>query len=162
MGSVEGLHRSGSAVFRGIADDAMDQLCACGRAVSFKAGHVLFERGQDADNLMILQDGVVELLFPVQIMGVTRDVTMETKQVGDLVAWSALVSPYHFTLSARCAGDCTLASFTRDALESFFDSDPQSGYLFMRNLAGEIGHRLQRMQTMWVHDLQASAAKRLE
>ncbi len=32
----------------------------------------------------------------------------------------------------------------------------------MRNLAGVIGRRLQAMQTIWMHDLQASATKRME
>ncbi len=111
---------------------------------------------------MILQDGAVELMFPIMILGVTREVVMETKQPGDVVAWSSLVNPYQFTLSARCASDCRLVSFAREALYSFFEADPQTGYLFMRNLAGVIGRRLQTMQTIWMYELQASSTKRLE
>jgi len=150
-----------SAIFEDMSDDTVTALCARGRTEPCEAGRVLFERGQDADELMILQDGVVELLFPVMILGVSREVTMETKQPGAVVAWSSLVSPYHFTLSARCGSDCTLVSFTRDVLYAFFEADPHTGYLFMRNLAGVIGRRLQAMQTIWMHDLQASAAKGL-
>lgn len=150
-----------SAVFQGISDEAIGKFCTCGEVVEFETGHILFERGQDANDLMILREGVVELLFPVQIMGVTRDVVMATKQPGDVVAWSSLVSPYHFTLSARCASKCILTCFRRDAVHSFFETDPRTGYLFTRNLAGVIGRRLQAMQTLWVHDLQASAVKRL-
>ncbi len=150
-----------SPIFEDIPADAVAELCSRGRSVSFDAGRLLFERGQDADELMILQEGGVELLFPVMILGVTREVTMETKQPGAVVAWSSLVGPYHFTLSARCACDCRLVSFMRDTLHSFFETDPDTGYRFMRNLAGVIGRRLQAMQTLWMHDLQASAAKRL-
>jgi len=151
-----------SVVFEGIAPDAAEALWAEGQSVTYPCDTVLFRRGEDASSLMILQDGVVELLIPVRILGVTRDVTMESKRPGDVVAWSALVDPYHFTLSARCASDCELLSFSRQVLHSFFESDPRTGYLFMRNLAGVIGRRLQAMQTMWTHDLQASAVKRLE
>ena len=32
----------------------------------------------------------------------------------------------------------------------------------MGNLAGVIGRRLQALQTIWMHDLEATAVKRLE
>ncbi len=152
---------SGCAIFEGIDRGAIESLFSRGREVAYDAGHMLFERGQDAHELMILGEGVAELLFPVQIMGVTREVTMASKQPGDVVAWSALVNPYHFTLSARCASACTLAVFSRDVLHTFFEADPTTGCHFMRNLAGVIGRRLQAMQTLWMHDLQASAVRRL-
>jgi CRP/FNR family cyclic AMP-dependent transcriptional regulator len=150
-----------SAVFEGIADDVAAKLCSRGRTITFEMGKRLFERGDEAQELMILSEGAVELLFPMEILGVTRDVTMESKHAGEVVAWSALVSPFHFTLSARCASRCILLMLAREALLSFFETDPSTGYLFMRNLAGVIGRRLQALQTMWVHDLQASAVKRL-
>ncbi len=124
MTTREGLSLRQSPIFHDIPDDDVATLCAQGRMVSFDAGRVLFERGQDAEELMILQDGAVELLFPIMILGVTREVTMETKQPGAVVAWSSLVSPYHFTLSARCASDCRLVSLARDTLYSFFEADP--------------------------------------
>ena len=161
MGNGEGFSLSQSALFAEVRGEVVEELLSQGQTVSFEAGHRLFQRGQEAEQLMILQQGAVELLFPVEILGVTREVTMEKKQVGDVVAWSALVEPYHFTLSARCATRCTLTSFNRDALLAFFETDPQAGYLFMRNLAGVLGRRLQGMHTMWVHDLQAATSKRL-
>ena len=78
-----------------------------------------------------------------------------------MVAWSSLVSPYHFTLSARCASKCTFTVFRRDALHEYFERDPLTGYLFMRNLAGVIGRRLQAMHAIWMHDLQAGAARHM-
>ena len=161
MAIENGSSLTQSVIFEDISDESVAALCERGRVETCDAGQVLFQRGQDAGELMILQDGVVELLFPVMILGVSREVTMEAKQPGAVVAWSSLVSPYHFTLSARCASGCTLVGFTRDVLYTFFETDPHTGFLFMRNLAGVIGRRLQAMQTIWMHDLQASAAKGL-
>jgi CRP-like cAMP-binding protein len=149
-------------IFDGIPAEIAGKLCERGSVVTFSAGQTLFARGQEAENLMILQDGIVELLFPVMILGATREVAMESKRPGDLVAWSALVHPYQFTLSARCASDSTLACFTRDTLLAFFESDVATGYRFMSNLTGVIGRRLQALHTIWMHDLQSSVAKRLE
>lgn len=164
LGSLAMQHASEfseSAVFRDIDPKAVAELCKLGRVLTFEAGHELFSRAQNADELMVLKEGVVELLFPVEIMGVTRELTLQRPQAGDVVAWSALVSPYRFTLSARCASRCVLTGFNREALHAFFETDPHTGYRFMRNLAGVIGRRLQTLQTIWMHDLQASAVKGL-
>ena len=161
MNGLRSAHLTRCAVFHDISEEMIEGLRSHGRIVSFAEGHGLFERGQPADELLILQEGVVELFFPVRIMGATRELTMESKQPGDVVAWSSLVSPYRFTLSARCASKCTLLGFHREAVQAFFEANPHAGYLFMRNLAGVIGRRLQAMQTIWMHDIQASTAKHM-
>ena len=153
---------SRSALFEGIAFSDIEALCSQERNLTFKAGDRLFERGEEARGLMILKEGLVELFIPIEIIGVTRDVPVETKQAGDVVAWSALVAPYRFTLGARCASDCVLAVLGREALEEFFSDHLLAGYLFMRNLSRVIGGRLQSMQTMWLRDLQLSATRKLE
>lgn len=151
-----------SAIFEDISGDVVESLCSHGKVMTFGPHQTVFRRGEDAQELMILLDGFVELFFPLHIVGVTRDVTMETKQAGEVVAWSALVKPYRFTLSGRCPCQCSLISLSRFTLEQFFETDPATGHLFMRNLAGVIGRRLQAMQTLWMHDVQTSVAKRHE
>ncbi len=160
MDRIQVLGRS--AIFEGVSREAIEELCSRGREVSFEAGHKLFERDQHADELMIVQDGVVELVFPVQVMSVIREVTFERVQAGDVVAWSSLVSPHRFTLSACCASRCVLTALSRDSLHAFFETDLHTACLFMRNLAGVIGRRLQAMQDMWVRELQATATRRME
>ncbi len=160
MKRIENL--SGAAIFGGISDDEIEALCSRGRELSLTAGEDIFERGQEAREVLILRDGMVELHFPVNIMGVTRELTMETKQPGTVLAWSALVEPYRLTLAASCASACLLTGLSRDTLEAFFEQRPHVGYRFMRNLAVVIGRRLNAMQTIWLRDLQASAIKRLE
>ncbi len=150
------------ASFKDISADVLEELATHGQTQTFEMGHLLFERAQEANDLMLLQEGAVDLFFPLHVMGVTRELTMESKHAGDMVAWSALVSPYRFRLSGRCTSRCVITCFNRDDLLTFFDAHTHCGYLFMRNLAGVVGRRLQNMQNMWIHDLQASAVKHLE
>lgn len=160
MDRIEALSRS--AIFEDISLEAIEELCSRGREVSLEAGHKLFERDQEADELMIVQEGVVDLVFPVEVVSVTREVTMESVTAGGVVAWSSLVRPHRFTLSGRCAGQCVLTCLSREKLLAFFETDPRIGYLFMRNLADVVGRRLQAMQTRWVRELQVTASKRME
>ncbi len=160
MNRIQAL--SSSAIFEDVSQEAIEELCSRGREVSFEPGHKLFERDQHADELMIVQEGVVDLVFPILIMSVTREVAMESAQAGAVLAWSSLVSPHRFMLSARCASRCVLTCLSRENLHAFFEVHPQTGYLFMRNLAEVIGRRLQAMQAMWMRELQAAATKRME
>jgi len=152
---------SQSAIFEDITPDVVEQLCSRAQHISLESGHRLFDRDEDASDLMILLEGAVDLVFPVHVMNVTREVAMDRLQMGDVVAWSSLVRPYRFTLSAECTSQCVLISLSRSVLDDFFEANPRTGHLFMRNLAGVIGRRLQKLQMMWVHDLQTSAAKRV-
>ena len=160
MDRIQALSRS--AIFEDISPEAIEELCSRGREVSLEPGHKLFERDEEANELMIVLDGVVDLVFPVEVVSVTREVTMESVLAGDVIAWSSLVHPHRFTLSARCAQPCVLTCLSRDMLHAFFETDPQTGYHFMRNLSELIGCRLQAMQTRWVRELQATASKRME
>lgn len=160
MDRMQALSRS--AIFEAISPEAIAGLCSRGREISLEAGHKLFERDGEADELLIVQEGVVNLVFPVEVLSVVREVTMESVQAGGVVAWSSLVRPHRFTLSARCASRCVLTRLSRDDLHAFFETDAQTGYLFMRNLAEVIGRRLQAMQAIWVKELQATAMKRME
>lgn len=150
------------AIFEGIPYEAVEKLCSCGREVRFEAGHKLFERDQQADGLIIVQEGVVDLVFPIEILSATREVTMESLEPGGVAAWSSLVDPHRLTLSARCKSPCVLTMLSRENLYAFFETDPFTGYLFMRNLAGVIGRRLQTMQVMWTRELQATAQRKME
>lgn len=160
MDRIQVLSRA--AIFEDISLEAIEKLCSRGREISLQPGDKLFERDQQADELMIVQEGVVDLVFPVEVVNVTREVTLESVLAGDVVAWSSLVRPHQFTLSARCAKRCVLSCLSRDKLHAFFETDPKTGYQFMRNLAEVIGRRLQAMQTRWVRELQAAATKRME
>ncbi|MHC4610694.1 MAG: cyclic nucleotide-binding domain-containing protein, partial [Planctomycetota bacterium] len=89
MDGVHDLLRS--PIFDGLSSDDLEVLCSHSRVLSFEAGHSLFESGQKAEELMILREGVVELFFPIHILGAAREVTLKSKQTGDVVAWSACV-----------------------------------------------------------------------
>lgn len=150
-----------SSLFDQISENVVANLCARGQTLSFEPGSRLFNRGEKAEDLLILRDGIVELTFPVRILGAVREVSIENKQVGEVVAWSALVHPYRYTLSGQCVTDATVLSLSRAALEAAFAADPVTGYQFMRNVASVIGRRLQTIQALWMHDVEAEAIKRL-
>src|SRR3989304_2336911 len=82
-----------SAIFEDIPEDTVQELCGRGRVLSCDAVTKRFERGESGEELMILLDGVVQLVIPLRVLGVSREVPMESKHAGDVVALAALVGP---------------------------------------------------------------------
>lgn len=145
---------SGIPILAGVPQDDLAGLLALGSDRDYAAGATVFERGAAAAEMYIVCRGAVELAFPLEIQGQLREIPLQRYGRGGFVGWSALVAPYRFTFGARCVERAELTVFRREALDAFFDDHPVAAYRFMRNLAGVVGLRLQRMQTLWVQEIQ--------
>ena len=122
----------------------------------FEDGKLLFSQGDEAQDLMVVASGKVQLELPVSILGNRRNIPFEIKKSGDVVGWSALVPPHQFTLSARISGGASVVAFPRSELTALLCSDPELGFRVMRNLAIIVGQRLHQTQMMWAHEVQRS------
>jgi len=72
---------------------------------------------------------------------------------GKTVGWSALVSPYRFTLSARAATPATVITFAQHDLRRVFAEDAE----IKRALLGKVGELmancLTMFQALWMREL---------
>lgn len=144
-----------SAFFVGIGSEFVAELWGRGRVAEYEAGARLFDRGDEARDVLVLESGSADLYFPVPVLGVTKEVTVERVGPGDVLAWSALVNPFQLTLSARCVEACVVRAFARDELRAHLRKHPEIGCLLMENLAGVVGRRLQHFQDLWIREVQS-------
>ncbi len=152
MLSIEAI--SQTPLFERIDSDAVTQLWSSGMETHHRVGELLFERGDEARELLVLEAGAAELFFPVPVLGVTKDVIVERVGPGDVLAWSALVSPCSLTLSSRCTEDCTVRRFARQALRGLMEGQPALGFVLMDNLAAVVAGRLEHFQSLWIREVQ--------
>lgn len=143
-----------AAIFGELPDAAVAQLAAVARPQRCQKGECLFLLGDHADRLYVVLAGKVELSFPLSFGGVVRDVPVELKERGGALGWSALVKPHRFTLSARAAETCDLATFLRQDLLRVFEAEPSIGYVVMRHVAEVVGRRLLQVQALWAREVQ--------
>ncbi|MFQ5490515.1 MAG: Crp/Fnr family transcriptional regulator [Phycisphaerae bacterium] len=160
MLSVDALNQL--ALFVGIQQEDVEAIWALGKVVQHDEGDILFERGGEAHEVLVVESGSVALFFPVPILGAIKEVNVEYAGPGDLLAWSALVSPYTLTLSARCVERGQVRLLPREALVECLKGRPGAGYTLMTNLAAIIGQRLQDAQNLWLREVQARIVARLE
>lgn len=153
-GAIESGALRRAAIFSELSDEEMALITAAARPVRCAKGECLFLLGDDADRLYVVLAGRIDLSFPLAFGDVVRDVPVEPKLPGSALAWSALVRPHRFTLSARAAEASELASFLRQDLLRIFETHPRIGYVVSRHIAEVVGRRLLQMQALWARELQ--------
>lgn len=147
-----------SALFHGLTIEQCAPFVPIAHARTVPAGEYVFRLGEDAGALFIVRAGSIELTLPLKMTGDDRDVTVEEAGEGDTIAWSALIEPHRFTMSARAGTDVELLAFARRDLQTMLAALPDAGVRIMTNLARVIGRRLHLVQTMWHRELQRTVS----
>lgn len=111
---------------------------------SYKEGTIIFSEGDKADELYVLNEGKVILEMVIRPVTQRPPIPIEVEIVekGESFGWSALVWPYEYTLSARCASFCTVLSIKGDILRRMMDADMRLGYELTKGLSRIIALRL--------------------
>lgn len=152
---MDRLHAiAGASLFRGLTTEQCASLAPLAGDKAFSKGDSLFRLGQPAGELFIIRSGVVQLTIPLSMRGGEREVVVEEAQAGETVAWSALVEPYRFTMSARAGTDVELLAFSPRELLAALDARPEIAQRVLTNLAQVIARRLHVTQAMWTRELQ--------
>ena len=141
-------------LLRGIPREEAEEALSLGTRITIASGGELFNLGDPADRLFIVERGRIRLTLPMQVRGREEDVLVEERTPGQTIGWSALIPPYRFTLKATAPLQTDVIALSREALKEFFDTNPAAGYSVAFNLASVIGQRLQLFQAMWLREMQ--------
>jgi len=128
-----------SVLFKDLGPEFMGEISKDAREETYAQDQLLFQRGEPADYLYLLEEGRISLFIEE---GGVLNFSVDTP--GEVFGWSALVEPYVYTATARCDAGTRVLIITRTALEHVFDKHPREAFLVMRRLAGAIGQRLAR------------------
>lgn len=138
----------------GLAEEEAAPVLALGSRIALSAGQVLFNLGDAADSLFIVESGRIALTLPLRLRDGQQDVLIEERSPGQALGWSALVPPHRFTLKAAASIDTEVLALPRAALFEHFAAHPAVGYAVTRNVSAVVGQRLQVLQTMWLREMQ--------
>jgi len=148
-------------LLNGLSSAECRQVLGLGTKLVVPSGTALFQLGDQADRLFLVERGRIRLTLPIRVRGREENVFVEERAPGQAVGWSALIPPYRFTLTATAVLlDAKVTALPREALLKYFAANPAVGYKIALNLAVLIGHRLQLSQTMWVREMQRTVEVR--
>jgi CRP-like cAMP-binding protein len=134
-----------SDLFAGLPQAQLAAIAALTTEVTMRGGQALFEEGDLAKQLYILQEGMIS----IQVQLTSRPGTVTSTSLdhpGQVVGWSGFVQPSHYTSSAVCQSDCHLLAIDGSALMQLMEAHPATGFIVMRRLAELISGRLRNIQ----------------
>src|SRR5687768_8679631 len=101
-----------SRLFQRLSDDELRRVAMLAQPFAAYDGDVLFQEGDRADGLFLVERGVVRVEHPAsKELG-----TLHLLGEGDVVGLSALVEPYVYIATAVVASDAALWQFPRAGL----------------------------------------------
>ncbi len=148
-----GRNLDGFKVFSRVPPEKLAQLEAMGSEMVFQGGEVLFRQGDPAGYLYAVLEGEVELQVSLSAPdsadqarpeGGGRSLVVETIGPGEDLGWSALVSPYQWSATARSRGACRCLVLSAPEFRVMMDQDPELGYAVSKGLNEVISRRLRR------------------
>jgi CRP-like cAMP-binding protein len=147
-------------LLNGLSPAETEQILELGTRLIVPSGTLLFRLGDPADRLFLTERGRIRLTLPMHLRGKEEDVLVEERSPGQTVGWSALIPPYHFTLSAAASLDTEVIALPQKVLREYMAAQPAVGCKIALNLAVVIGHRLQLFQTMWLREMERTVQAR--
>lgn len=140
---------------QGLLDSDVLALAEIGEALTFGDGEVIVREGDDADRLMIVETGNVDLTLEMAVRSGKRDVRIEELHPGDTLGWSSMIAPFTSTGTARAHDRVSLIAFSRTDIQALIEARPALGATLMTNIATVIGQRMRITQKMWELMLQS-------
>ncbi len=125
-------------------DDQLNKLADLASEESFLAGTQMYQNGDPARSLFLVQEGKI-VLFIDNYMGPHKppmQVTVDMITKGESMGWSAVVEPYVYTLGALCIDDTKVIAFDAVGLKKLMDEDNNLGFKVMQVVARVISTRL--------------------
>ena len=141
---------SSSFLFKGLSESQLQRITAVAKEIRIQKGQWLFQAGNAAVRVYVLKDGAVELL--TRVNGEYELPIKIIRSKGGCFGTSALVPPYQYSLTSRCAEDSTLLEIQRHDLQKLTQEDSGLGCAIMTNIAQHLLDRLKETrQELKIH-----------
>jgi signal transduction histidine kinase/CRP-like cAMP-binding protein len=131
-------------IFEALTDDELKKIAALCREEVYEAETTIFQEGEAADYLYLVEEGevVLEMELELHPYASPKQTAIEVATRGEVFGWSALVEPHILTLSAKCMERAKVIVVKGSDLLDLFDSDPRMGHGVMEKVAEIVASRL--------------------
>ena len=110
----------------------------------YEAGATIFQEGDTAEELFVLQEGKVAIQIPLSVAQAqtVRRITVEVITRNEVFGWPAVVEPYTYALTAVCLQKAKLLSIGGTRLRALFQDNHHIGYEVLKGLLKVMASRL--------------------
>lgn len=132
-------HFADLSLFDGLTPEECDLVYPLFRVCRESAGNVIFEQGDPAENLFVVVEGEVSILYKPDD---GPELTISHVRSEGVVGWSSAIGSPVYTSTAVCATECRLLCLSGNALRKLYQEHPDTGVLILGRLAALIAERL--------------------
>jgi len=134
-----------SELFTSTTDELLSSVAALATPIRFGRTDALFEQGGKADQVYLLEDGVVGIRFVTPEQG---EVLVDTiTKPGEVFGWSGLVAPFEYSFTARAMADGGAVALPGAELLELLREHPEVGMEVYRGLLLVVADRLQQTRS---------------
>lgn len=134
------------AVFKGLDIDQVNKLKEITKVYQFPEEFDIFKQGDAACSIYILLNGEVKIIHKLYDDD-GPPMNVATIRAGGVFGWSAALRRDSYTATAMTTCPCSANRIRYADLYQFYHNDPQTGKIFLNNLASVITHRLHNTHT---------------
>ena len=139
-------------LFDGLKLEDIEKFCSIMNPVSFKAGEIIVQEGEEGDSMYIFREGKVEITHHITLRlksGQWEEAekamaVLDAKTVGFFGEMS-LVTGAPRSATIKAITDCKLYEIHRDTFEIFALKEPYIAYRIMFNIAKVLSNRVRNM-----------------
>ena len=124
-------------LFKGIEAEVMNQISNICSEENYSKDVVLFNKGEKAENLYILEEGSLHL-----VLANGGTITYLLNEPGQVFGWSSMVESGQYTASGVCATDLKVLRIEKEKLDKLFSQYPDAGLKILKRLTAVIAQRL--------------------
>jgi CRP-like cAMP-binding protein len=128
------------AFFHGMKPEHLAVLTEGAKAITFKAGDMLFREGEPADQFYLIESGKIALETREPANGTTL---VQTLGAGDVLGWSWLFPPFTWHFQARATEPAAVIILSGAHLLVTAERNHEFGYELMKRVAQVVIRRLQ-------------------
>jgi CRP-like cAMP-binding protein len=142
----------GSLVFRDLTDEEIEKIVPLCKEEQHPAGTELYKEGDFANKLYIVIKGKTALDLKNTMAPYDPPSRMIVDMIGpgETMGWSALVEPHIYTLSCKCAEDCSLISVSGPGLMDVMNRECHVGLKVMTAISKIIATRLTHTRVLFI------------
>lgn len=133
---------SKTTVFKGINEYWRNRVSLLAHEETYEAGTTIFSDGDEAENIYILLEGMVNIESTLE-QGLGT-VTVYRVKEGEIFGWSALIEPYSYTASAKCLQKSRVITIKGRDLLRLFEENNRLGLLVTKEIASVVSSRLRQ------------------
>ena len=131
-------------LFSNLPDDILEQVSKISHLIHIKSREYLFEEGQTAKYLYLVQTGSISLNLAVpRSDGGVFVQEMDPMKKGELVGWSAIIGPQEYNFGVVANTPATLVRVDGAGLKQIMHDHPRLGYDLLYKIADVIRERLE-------------------